>query len=130
MNDRRKTLKMTLLSSRRVVDAFGKVQACEGQAIVPHTCSGGLHMNEVFFTRKDVMKMTAKDKAYIFHEINCSIVCAHFHTEWGHSRKFREWFDKKQRKRYGDEAVDQYLLRFPTKLSHPTHLQSGQETVD
>lgn len=116
MSNKRKELKMRLLEERRVIDAFGKIQACEGQAIVPHICSGGLHMNEVFFTRKHVMKMATKDKDYIYDELNCSIVCGHFHTEWGHSRKFREWFELKQRERYGDEAIDAYLSQFPTKL--------------
>jgi len=113
----RKELKLELLDTRRVKGKDGEIHACEGQAFTRHVCSGGLHMNEVFYTRGHVMKMPAKDKQYINHEINCSILCGSFHTNWGHSRKFREWYEYIQRGRYGNHAVDTYLAEFPTKLA-------------
>jgi len=111
----REQTKLDLLDTRRVIDKHGDIQTCEGQAMLTHLCKGGLHMNETFFTKKSVMKMSAKDKRYINHEINCSIVCANFHTLWGHSRKWREFFRTMQDERYGHNRVQRYIDNVPYK---------------
>lgn len=114
----REALKLKLLDERRTV-RDNRIQSCEGQAFLAHECAGGLHMNEVFVTRGDVMKvhpLSARERI-LTQECNCSIVCQRFHWDWGHTRKFRDWYEKIQRERYGDDVMDKYLSRPWSKLS-------------
>ena len=107
----RRVLKEQLLDERRVVGIDGKVHQCEGQAFKKHECSGGLHMNEVFVTRRDVqgIQPASRREKIITDERNCSIVCGNFHWGYGHSRRFREWFEDVQRERYPN--LQEYLSR-------------------
>ena len=81
-----------------------------------HKCGEGLHMNEVFFTRSDFQKLTEKEKEYFWDKINCSIVCGVFHSRWGESRKFREYYYKIQCLRFGKHVVDAWIENAPLKI--------------
>jgi len=114
----REILKRKLLESRRVVGLDGKVHMCEGQAFREHTCKGGLHMNEVFITRKKVqgVKPASARMHIITDERNCAIVCQAFHWDLGHSTAFRLWFKGIQEDRYSSSSIDEYLSGAWSKL--------------
>ena len=112
----REDLKLSLLDTRRVVGKDGEIHQCEGQAMLEHTCAGGLHMNEVFVTRKQVMhiKPVSKRVRIYADERNCSIECQWFHFAHGHTRKWREFFRGVQEDRYS--KMQEYLSQDWSKL--------------
>lgn len=89
---------------------------CEGQKFKVHVCKGPRETNEVLVTKRPVQKLSNKKKAYIYHVINCSLVCQYFHQRWGHSRAFREWFEGYVRDIYGDARVDKWIENLPLKI--------------
>jgi len=95
---------------------------CEGRRFdaetgrEPHLCVGQRDVNEVLFTRRVFQKLPASKRVYFYHEFNCSIVCRNFHQKYGHSRTFREWFEKFIRRKYGDEIIDDWLRNVPLKI--------------
>jgi hypothetical protein len=106
MNDR-KELKHQLIRTRGWV--------CEIQDYKPHKCQGGIHMNEVFVTRKAVMKAPKRVKDYVMlSPVNLCLCCGYSHTEWGHSRGFREHFRDVQEARGYDVAG--WLEDYPGKV--------------
>ncbi len=88
-------------------------QGCEGQSFKSHECGGGIHLNEYLYTKGHFQKMSTKDKKYMDNKINCSNQCQVFHTNHGHTKKFRSWFVKRMISLYGD-AVQEYIDNSPT----------------
>lgn len=82
----------------------------------PHTCTKKFEMNETLIPRNVFQKMPDSEQAYFFSVVNCTIVCSTFHTKWGHSRVFREWYQEFARRYYGDAQVDQWLEKSPLKI--------------
>jgi hypothetical protein len=107
----RKTVKEKLMRSRAVIGLNGQITQCDGQAVENHTCSGGApDLNEVFVTRKTIMKIKdAEKRRHFFDEINCSLMCNHYHLSRGNSKKFKSWFYRKQKERYGLVAVEKWF---------------------
>jgi len=89
---------------------------CEGHQYKPHECHGRLEMNEVLIPRRVFQKLDPKRQAYFFHPINCSLNCSWFHTMYGHTRGWRDWFRTHVEGIYGKEAVDAFLAGAPLKL--------------
>jgi hypothetical protein len=105
---KREELKRRLLEERKDPDW----PLCEGYRWLKHTCSGGFHMNEVIFPRRVFQKLPRKLKEYFWDERNMSIVCGWFHTRYGHSTEFREYFKGVQEERYDlQEFIDNAPLK-------------------
>jgi len=107
---------MLLEDPRRQVQVNGRVCHCEGQAYRPHVCQGPIDINEVLFTKRVFQKIPKKDKAYFYHEYNCSPNCRWFHSRFGHSRGFREWFFDRACDIYGRTHVDTWVENSPLKI--------------
>jgi len=112
---RRERVKRHILESKARKELFGD-WICEAQVYIPHDCRNGFHMNEVLFPRGVFQKLPASAKLYFFHPINCSIVCGWFHENYGHSRAYREWYEKQMRMLYTDENVDKWIANVPLKI--------------
>ena len=101
---------------RRQVQVNGRVLNCEGQAYRPHVCQGPIDINEVLFTKRVFQKLPEKKKAHFYHEYNCSPNCRWFHSRFGHSRGFREWFFDRVCDIYGRHHVDTWVENAPLKI--------------
>ena len=101
---------------RRQVRVNGRVCHCEGQAHHPHVCQGKLDRNEVLITQRVFQRLSDEKKDYFFHEYNCSLNCRYFHRQFGHSRKYREWFFDRVCSIYGRKHVDLWIENAPLKI--------------
>lgn len=111
----RKVVKQTLLGDRR---RWGSTtQECEGKAYLAHTCSGGLHLNEVLYTRNDFKHLKPLQKRYFWHVYNSTINCAWFHVEYGHSTNFRKWFQDRISRIYGGDEIANYVGNAPLTIN-------------
>ena len=91
-------------------------QECEGKAFLPHTCRGGLQLNEVIFPRGVFQRLAERLHKYFWHVINCSVNCKWFHETHGHSNKFRRWFLGRVSRIYGGTVVANYIGNAPLKI--------------
>ena len=105
-----------LEDTRRQVQLNGCLHHCEGLAYMPHICKPPLDMNEVLITKRVFQKLSKKDKDYFIHEYNCSLNCRYFHSAFGHSRGFREWFYDQVCSIYGRVHVDRWVENAPLKI--------------
>ena len=101
---------------RRQVQVNGRTYHCEGLAYRHHLCQGALDRNEVLITQRVFQKLSDKKKDYFFHEYNCSLNCRWFHSGFGHSRGFREWFLDRVISIYGKTSVDNWIEKMPLKI--------------
>lgn len=101
---------------RRQVQVNGRASNCEGQAYRPHVCKWPLDMNEVLITKRVFQRLSKKNKGYFLHEYNCSLNCRFFHSQFGHSRGFREWFLDHVISIYGKTSVDNWIEKMPLKI--------------
>jgi len=105
------SLKCELIENRRVIGLDGREHICEGQAAELHKCAEGYHMNEVFVTRRPIMKIKDAEKRAHFmeNEINCSILCGYYHLGRGNSKQFKRVFYALQLERYGIDAMNEWF---------------------
>ena len=105
-----------LEDSRRQVQHNEKMHHCEGLAYRSHVCKLPIDMNEVLVTKRVFQRLSKKDKDYFIHEFNCSLNCRAFHMQFGHSRKFRQWFFDRVCDIYGRTHVDNWVESAPLKI--------------
>ncbi len=117
MPNPRKQLKRELMDdpSRRIV-VDGDIHFCEGQKFKPHSCRGGIEMNESIFTRNHIRHLTQSKKAYFWDPINVSLVCTFFHRKFGHTSKFRNWWIRRAGDLYGISTVLDYIEEAPVRI--------------
>lgn len=114
ISELRKVLKERLYNDRfRRVWVDGQYHICEGMAYRPHTCNGGIEMNEVIYPRNIFQNMKERDQAQFYNEINCALMCTVSHTEFGHSREFRDWWREFQAKR--GYKVEEWISRLDAR---------------
>lgn len=111
MNPRQLIKEKLLTDLTRRAPTDSGLSRCEGQACVQHTCQGGLEMNEVIFTRRHIQHLSPKEKTYFWSEINCSINCQWFHSNFGHTKDFRDWFLHRIIKLFDHQTVAWYIIR-------------------
>lgn len=100
--------KLKMDMTRRGI-ANGESHLCEGQSFKSHECKTTIDMNEVIFTQGDIQHLSEKGKEYYWSEINCSLVCRWFHTKWGHSREFRDWFVRRMITKFSRDIVAYFI---------------------
>lgn len=111
--NKREELKYELFNDIERLGADGS--KCEGQSYKKHTCTDDEYpsMNEVLFTKNHFRGKPQKVKDYFANKINCTLMCSGSHTDFGHSHKFRVWFQKRMIKIYGIDAVTDFVDNAP-----------------
>ena len=96
--------------TRRIPIQGGGNSMCEGQGYKAHECNHIWHMNEVIFTRNHIQHLTDKQKEYFWSAMNCSINCDWFHTNHGHTKRFRDWFVNRMIDLFDKPSIGWYIL--------------------
>ena len=114
MPSKREELKYELLHDIKRLGFDGEhMSKCEGQSFRKHVCGGGIHLNEVIFTKGHFRGKPQKTKDYFADKRNCTNMCGNSHTDFGHSRDFRVWFQEHMIELYGIDAVTEFIDNAP-----------------
>jgi hypothetical protein len=103
-------------------DIFREIfRECDGLAyndychIKRHVCSGPGAWNHTLINRGKVRGVKIS-RAYFDKPINLSWNCQKFHSEYGETTKYREWFKQRQIWKYGRKAVKEFFDNSPQKI--------------
>ncbi len=117
MPNPRELLKRELVDDpARKVAVNGVIHICEGQKFELHKCRGGIEMNESIFTRNHIKHLPESKRRYFWHPINCSLVCTWFHSKYGHTSKFRDWWIARVGNLYGAGIVFAWIEDAPLRI--------------
>ena len=93
---------------------------CGGQLFVPHECVHPrglpLDVNEVLIPKSVFQKLPKSKQRYFYHKYNCALECRYFHSRFGHSRAYREWFKCYVSDLYGGTNVLEWMVQSPLKI--------------